>query len=391
MQCDAFQQGRCRSCNTLDIPYPAQLASKQRQAEALLAAFGPPHWLAPVASAEAGFRNKAKMVVSGTVAEPILGILDAHGQGIDLRDCPLYPAPLSASFPTLARFITLAGLTPYDVPARRGELKYLLLTLAEHSGELMLRFVLRSRESLARIRRHLPWLLAELPELRVVSVNLQPLHQAVLEGEEEILLGPQEALRMQLNGLPLYLRPGGFFQTHTTMAAALYRQARAWVNRIDPPALWDLYCGVGGFALHCSAPGRHVTGIEISAEAIASARRSRDELGLHGVDFHIQDATVPLPALPTPPLVIVNPPRRGLGAELSQRLNTSTARWLIYSSCNASSLSRDLERLDGFVLRQARLFDMFPHTRHYELACLLERRSDPAGSDLRAGTKLDDA
>lgn len=374
MHCDAFVQGRCRSCTELARPYPEQLARKQAEAEALLETFGPVQWLEPVASVESGFRNKAKMVVSGTIEHPSLGILDAQGRGIDLGDCPLYPHALRESFPHLRRFITQARLAPYDVPARRGELKYLLLSLAEHSGEMMLRFVLRSREALGRIRRHLPELLAALPGLRVVSVNLQPIHQAILEGEEEILLSPEQALRMQLNELPLYLRPRSFFQTHTDMAAALYRQARDWVSTIDPPALWDLYCGVGGFALHCAGHGRNVLGIEISADAVASACRSRDELGLAHVRFQAADATAPLPIATAPELIIVNPPRRGLGPELCRQLQQSPARWLIYSSCNAASLARDLERLGDFDLRQARVFDMFPHTRHYEVACLLQRK-----------------
>ena len=181
------------------------------------------------------------------------------------------------------------------MPQRRGELKYLLLTESP-DGELMLRFVLRSQEPVARIRKHLPALMADLPGLVVVSVNLQPEHKAVLEGEREILLTEQETLRMRVNDVDLHLRPQSFFQTNTEMAAALYRQGREWVEEKAPASVWDLYCGVGGFALHCAAPGREVTGIETSAEAIASAELSRDELsrgeiGTEACDFHAGDAT----------------------------------------------------------------------------------------------------
>lgn len=375
MHCDAFASGRCASCTRLHQPIAVQLAEKQAHAERLLAPFGPTQWLAPMPSREAGFRNKAKMVVAGRIEAPTLGILDSHGQGVDLRDCPLYPETLRAAFPALAEFITLARIAPYDVPERRGELKYLLLTVAEASGELMLRFVLRSREALGRIEKHLPTLLQRLPGVRVVSANLQPEHKAVLEGDTEILLGPQDTLAMPINGLNLHLRPRSFFQTNTEVAAALYRQARDWVAQIDPAALWDLYCGVGGFALHCADGQREVFGIEISPEAIASACRSRDELGLARVAFQADDATgFACGASALPPLVIVNPPRRGLGGALCARLRDSQIRWILYSSCNPESLARDLAALEHFQPRQARLFDMFPHTDHAEVACLLERR-----------------
>lgn len=374
MQCHYFNAGACRSCSELAVPYAEQLAAKQAHVAHTLAAFDAIAWLPPVASQPSGFRNKAKMVVGGSVDAPVLGILDAQQHGVDLTACPLYPDAITACFPVLIDFIIQARIAPYDIPARRGELKYLLLTLAEHSGELMLRFVLRSQEPLSRIRKHLPALREALPQLHVISANLQPEHKAVLEGEQEFALTEVETLTMQVNGLPLHLRPQSFFQTNTDVAAALYRQARTWVDEIDPPALWDLFCGVGGFALHCADGTRRVTGIETSVEAIASAQRSRDALGLRNVHFQALDATrFALDAGATPDLVIVNPPRRGIGVELCEFLDASSARHVIYSSCNSQSLAKDLARMPGFRPVRARLLDMFPQTRHYEVIVLLER------------------
>jgi len=54
---------------------------------------------------------------------------------------------------------------------------------------------------------------------------------------------------MRVNGLDLHLRPQSFFQTNTEMAAELYRTARDWVGELGQGRVWDLYCGVGGFAL----------------------------------------------------------------------------------------------------------------------------------------------
>ncbi|MDB5973062.1 MAG: rRNA ((747)-C(5))-methyltransferase [Hydrocarboniphaga sp.] len=375
MQCSHYDAGRCRSCTQLPQPYQQQLAAKQQHCVDLLARHGDLQWLPPVASIESGFRNKAKMVVSGSWRRPVLGILDAAGQGVDLSDCGLYSPGLQSCFSALAEFITLAVISPYNVACKRGELKYLLVTESD-VGELMLRFVLRSEEPLGRIRLHLPELMQALPQLKVVSVNLQPEHKAVLEGPTEILLTPDAPqLKMQLNELPLHLRPQSFFQTNTAVAAALYRQARDWVDQLEPASLWDLYCGVGGFALHCASPWRDVVGVETSADAIASAQQSCDELGLKRLQFKTLDAgAFALGSdAPVPELVIVNPPRRGIGAELSRYLNESAVRWLIYSSCNAESLARDLALMPAFKPQQARLLDMFPHTQHFEVIVLLAR------------------
>lgn len=374
MHCSYFAAEQCRSCTWIEQSYDEQLVAKQRRGEAVLGGQVDVAWLPPVASRESGFRNKAKMVVGGTERQPSLGILDSGGRGVDLRDCGLYPPGIRAAFPVLADFIARAGLTPYDVPGRTGEIKYVIVTESP-DGELMVRFVLRSQESVTRIRKHLPDLLAALPSVVVASVNLQPEHKAIVEGERELLLTAQETLRMRVNGLDLYLRPQSFFQTNTEVAAALYRQARDWVGEADPASVWDLYCGVGGFALHCAAPGRDVVGIETSPEAIASAALSAAQAGLDRVSFQVGDATAFAGrADVVPPVVIVNPPRRGLGEELSSWLESSSAvRQVVYSSCHAGSLARDLASMPSLRPRRAQVLDMFPQTSHYEALTLLER------------------
>lgn len=373
MQCGYFDAGLCRSCTHLLTPYADQLAAKDAHARAALADHRGLVWLPPVASAEGGFRNKAKMVVGGSLAAPTLGILDTDGRGVDLRGCGLYSPAMHALLPALAGFVTTAGLTPYDVATRRGELKHVLVTESP-GGEFLVRWVLRSTEPLPRLRKHLPALLEAHPEVVVASANLQPDHKAVLEGDEEVLLTDRGTLRMEVGGpggIGLHLGPRSFFQTNTAVAAALYAQAREWADRVSPATVLDLYCGVGGFALHLATPGRRVHGVEVSAQAVASARTTAAERGLDDVTFAVADATQA--QVPDADLVVVNPPRRGLGPALCATLEASTAASVVYSSCHVGSLARDLAALPSYAAREARLLDMFPHTDHGEVVVLLER------------------
>ncbi len=340
MECGYYDAGVCRSCTWLPRPYDEQVAAKQARARSLLADHHDLEWLPPVTGAEAAFRNKAKMVVAGTVDAPTLGILDDTGHGTDLRGCGLHEPVLHDALPVLAELVTRAGLTPYDVPGRTGELKHVVVTVSP-DGELMARFVLRSTESLPRLRKHLPWLRERLPHLRVVSADLQPRHAAVLDGEQiEVLLG--STLPVRVNGFTLHLRPAGFFQTSTAVAAALYREAAAWAATAPWRSAWDLYCGVGGFALHLAATGRSVTGVEVAAEAVDAARTSAAEAGVPA-RFEAADATTWVrDRTDVPDLVVVNPPRRGTGPDLAAWLEGSGARHLLYSSCNPTTLARDL-------------------------------------------------
>ena len=302
--------------------------------------------------------------------------------------CPCSPGP------------SRLRIRPYDVAARRGELKHVLVT-ASPDGDLMVRWVLRSDRHEAALRAELPRLREELGTLAVMSVNLQPVHQAIIEGEEERLLtddspdGDRLLMRLRLgddgmrradagragrpghtgrpgrggpgatgagrpgpNGrsreLPLLLPTRSFFQTNTAVAEALYTTAAAWAADLDEGAeVWDLFCGVGGFALALAGAdegadgGRRVLGVEVSAPAIAGARRAAALMGLSAgrVRFEAGDARVLDPGRgAAPDLLVVNPPRRGIGAGLAGRIEASGVRRVLYSSCNPQSLARDLGR-----------------------------------------------
>ncbi|GAB95159.1 23S rRNA (uracil-5-)-methyltransferase RumB [Kineosphaera limosa NBRC 100340] len=386
----------------MGVPYATQLRAKQARVAALL----PPGvaWEEPFASPESGFRTKSTMVVGGTPAEPTLGILDADGLGVDLSACGLLGPATAAAMPVLREFIAAAGLRPYEVPRRSGELKYVHVVEAADGG-LLVRFVLRSQGQVGRLQRSLPLLHEQLPAMRVVSVNLLPEHKAVTAGATEILLTDETTLAMPFGEVTLHVAPGAFVQTNGTVAAALYRQAGGWIdadlaareaNRTTAAAgftapsnttastsstatatpstsVLDLYCGVGGFALHAARPGRVVHGVEVSPPAVASARRSAAEMGLE-VTFDVGDATAARALAAEPDLLIVNPPRRGLGSELAAQLEAMDTPTVIYSSCNPGSLARDLAAMPSLKPVRARLFDMFPQTDHAEVLTLLRRR-----------------
>lgn len=412
MLCQLHDASLCRSCPNLDLPLAQQLQLKQSAVQATLAGqVETAAWLEPFASAPSHFRNKAKLAVSGTTHAPVLGLVDRFDNGTDLTSCPLHVNEIKAALAPLTRAITRMGLQPYSIVKRRGELKHVLIT-ASANGQLMVRFVLRSTAQLPAIRKGAPRLQSELPGLRVLSVNIQPRPAAILEGEREIILSQDSTLDMplylpELGGdgvvvnnkksvLPLVLPPQSFFQTNSDVAAGLYAQARAWARDYaggqagvltgEPGAggaypdaiqssqsIWDLYCGVGGFALALAQPGAQVLGVEVSAPAIDGARAAAAQLGLtspqvrfEAGDASVLDASGQVYGHDKPDLLVVNPPRRGIG-ELAASIEDSGIQRVLYSSCNPASLAKDLEVMSSYRVRRARLFDMFPYTNHAEV------------------------
>ena len=247
---------------------------------------------------------------------------------------------------------------------------------------LMIRFVLRTRERVSDIRQALPLLGDLVPSAHVVTANIHPTHEAIVEGPDEIILTRARTLPLSVEGLEL--GPRSFTQTNAHVASALYEQAALWASHpfADgrlPESLWDLYCGVGGFALACARAGfPRVTGVEVSSGAISSAISAARHAGLsrRAATFITDDATSWARAQPeadVPDVIVVNPPRRGIGADLAAYLDQCGAPRVIYSSCNPTSLAKDLAAMPSLRPVEGRLFDMFPHTTHAEVAVLLER------------------
>ncbi|WP_231367281.1 methyltransferase domain-containing protein [Schaalia sp. ZJ405] len=440
MYCEHFESEICHSCPLIRMPYDDQIDQKQSAVAHVLdpvLVHGPgTRWLAPALSPERGFRTSAKLVVGGTRRRPTLGILGAHRRGIDLPGCPIQHPAINAATPRLKRFIRMLDLTPYDVPTRNGELKNILITVGAND-QLMIRFVLRSRDRVANIRRSLGALQDLVPGATVVTANIHPTHEALPEGPDEIILTKSRRIPLDFGDVRLAAGPQSFVQTNTTIARDLYRQVAQWASlpidegeHVDegeyadatrkntdgknpaahtapptadmtnegshglstsstartpepraPRSLWDLYCGVGGFAMHAaSAQIPQVTGIEVSDQAIACAKTAAHAMGLSKdhVTFLSADATqwVRSRDVTAPDVIVVNPPRRGIGKELANWINASGVPRVIYSSCNPDSLVKDLTHLGNYTVEQARLFDMFPHTQHAEVAVLLKRRHE---------------
>jgi len=78
----------------------------------------------------------------------------------------------------------------------------------------------------------------------------------------------------------------------------------------------------------------------------------------------------------TPDLVVVDPPRGGLGEAVAQALGRLQAPRLTYVSCDPATLARDLRVLSaaGYEIEQAHLVDLFPQTFHLESVLQLVRK-----------------
>ncbi|OFZ42460.1 MAG: 23S rRNA (uracil-5-)-methyltransferase RumA, partial [Bdellovibrionales bacterium GWC1_52_8] len=375
--CSHFTQSSCRSCEWMELDYPAQLLKKEEQLRHSLEFFSPFALEPTVRSKRQGFRNRAKMSVTGTVEQPVIGLLgeDVLDAGRELLNCPIHHPKLNELLVALPELIRKYKLIPYNIASRKGELKALIAYYSpgpeNQSGQFYLRFVLRSKECVSRLRKALPELQSRIPELVCISANIQPVPHAILEGPEEILITERATIDYWLGALKLRLAPQAFVQTNQEVAVELYQTAARWIGEAQQGRrgkCLELYCGQGAFSFAAANMAEEFLGIEINPEAVRNANAQAAELGLGHLKFICADATQVEAELQAhrPELVLVNPPRKGLGGAVELLLRNPPEQ-LLYSSCNVDTLASDLRILaTGYRLRRAQIFDMFPHTEHFE-------------------------
>lgn len=303
-----------------------------------------------------------------------MGINTLHGPNQDLQHCPLYSPPMRSLIRDLARWLNFLGISPYDLQTRNGELKYLIVTEgADH--QFLVRLVVRSHYWLGRLRAQVPMLQQQFPEVVSWSVNIHPEHAATLAGEEEHVLAGGY-VPVKFGEVTVLSNPESFLQTNTFVATALYTQATRWLAALGVSRVLDLFCGVGSFALAAAKAGITAHGVESDPRAVEAAQMSAQQEALAAA-FTTADATntltEALEKANNPQAVIVNPPRRGIGAALATDINNSGVPYVLYSSCNPQSFAQDLTQMTNYRVVRIRPFDMFPHTAHVETLSLMTR------------------
>lgn len=377
MDCQWFKKAHCTSCTLLDIPYSEGLLKKELLLKSLIPEVE--GVLLPTVSLKesAGSRSKAKLALARREGKIAFGFYDEKGNFKQLEHCPLHRPELNSLLPVLSQKLEKYKIEPYDLTTRLGEVKYVILSQSESHGEILLRFTLRSKESLDRLKKLSAELLQENKQVKVITANLQPVHSAQMEGDEEIVLSAETMILHQFGTVKLNLGPRSFFQVTPAMAMKLYSSVGELVKKQQISSFLDLYCGVGAFSFFAAQNASRVMGVEISPEAIKCAESSlafnprAGSLEFKSVDVEkfLAEQKENFEA------IMVNPPRRGLNESIINSLLKNNPDYLFYSSCNAHTLSRDHEVLSkNYKCVSAQIFDMFPFTEHFETLIFYRRK-----------------
>ncbi len=158
-----------------------------------------------------------------------------------------------------------------------------------------------------------------------------------------------------------------FFQSNRRLLPSLMEYIKE--NTIGD-AIMDLYSGVGTFSSMFECEGKTLFAVERDKEALRYMQKNAPSAIVFAEDV----AKWGRKSGRKPDTVIVDPPRVGLGEEVSRLLSSWNAERIIYASCSPSTMARDISFMDGYKIERIRVFDFYPGTGHVETVTSLSKR-----------------
>ena len=404
--CPHFPQ--CGGCQMQTVPYKNQLSLKEEQILRLLEDTledADEGWFegimpSPVTN---GYRNKMEFTFGDSCKGGPL-VLGMHRKGsfydiVDAADCRIVDPDIRKIRSSVLKLASETGFPYYHRLTHQGFYRHLLVRKARSSGQILADLVtttqVLSAEKMSDLDSALVDALTRLPLdgtlMGILHTYNDSVADAVLNDRTDILYG-EDSITEQLLGMEFRISPFSFFQTNSAGAEVLYDTVRRYISaemsgassgtalpvseRIKDKVIFDLYSGTGTIAQILAPAAKHVTGVEIVPEAVEAARRNAVQNHLTNCDFICGDVLKVIDSMPgKPDMIVLDPPREGIHPKAMPKILKYGVDTIIYISCKATSLKRDLVPLQqaGYRVKKMMLVDLFPCSSHIESVVKLTR------------------
>lgn len=401
----------CGGCKTQSMEYGAQIEQKQEQIEFLFRKLQGQAKILPIIKAERlyAFRNKMEFTFGSSLWHEVTPLetagsdqhfgLGLHADGrydkvVSIENC-LIQESVGNQILGLVRercLGTPASMEPYNPRTHEGFLRHLTIRSSYNANgalEVMVNLVTSPCDAKDRLAHIAEELISSVPSVVCVLQSMTDSKANISSSKDgqRLLAGTRPYIEQNLGGLNFRISADSFFQTNAHQATALYEQVMKRSNIRSTDTVLDLFCGTGTIGLYLSRYCKAIVGIEVVQAAVHDAKINAERNGIENASFFQGDLEkIKHHELPSAcdkvDIIIIDPPRCGLHKELVKHLSRSSARTIVYVSCNPATQVRDIlalqERAPGqFAVRQIQPVDMFPHTPHIECVVAIDRISRP--------------
>ena len=378
MESDCPYFPRCGGCTYRHIRYEEELRlKKQRVQDNLSRIGGSDVTVEEILGAQdtLRYRNKAQYPVSKDGA---VGFYRARThEVIECEHCLLVRPEADAAAEALREYMQSCRVAGYDEKTGRGLVRHLYVR-SNAAGESLI-CVLVNGDKLPKEDRLVALLRDACPKCTGIVLGTNTKKGNVILGDRYRTLWGSDRLEDTLCGKTFKLSVPSFYQVNRAQAERLYAKTIEFADLTGQETVLDLYCGAGTITLALSDHAKKVLGAEIVPEAIDDARENAARNGVKNAEFFCGDASDVAKKLARenlrPDVITVDPPRKGLAADVVESIAEMQPQRVVYVSCDSATMARDVKRLAdlGYTARRACAVDMFPRADHVETVCLLSK------------------
>ncbi len=303
---------------------------------------------------------------------------------IPIEKCEISPEEANQILAIMQKFRNKHDLSVHNPKTHKGFMRNVIVRKGERTGDLLVNIIVNTQDKQEGEKKQI-WeeITQDLRQLKgIVGILLtynKSWNDAVIDGHTDVLWG-QDFLHDKIGDLTFKISPESFFQTNTLGAKKLYDTVQEFAALQGSEKVLDLYCGTGTIGLYLANKAKQIYGIEIIEAAIENAKVNAKINKIENAEFICGNIDKSLNILlekvdSQMDLVILDPPRNGVGKKALERVLKINAKKIVYVSCNPTTFARDLEILNknGYKLKKARAVDMFPHTHHIEMVAEIVR------------------
>ena len=369
---------RCGGCTYRHIRYEEELRlKKQRVQDNLSRIGGSDVTVEEILGARdtLRYRNKAQYPVSKDGA---VGFYRARThEVIECEHCLLVKPEADAAAEALREYMQSCRVAGYDEKTGRGLVRHLYVR-SNAAGESLV-CVLVNGDKLPKEDRLVTLLRDACPKCTGIVLGTNTKKGNVILGDRYRTLWGSDRLEDTLCGKTFRLSVPSFYQVNRVQAERLYAKAIEFAGLTGQETVLDLYCGAGTITLALSDHAKKVLGAEIVPEAIDDARENAARNGVKNAEFFCGDASDVAKKLARenlrPDVITVDPPRKGLAADVVESIAEMQPQRVVYVSCDSATMARDVKRLAdlGYTAQRACAVDMFPRADHVETVVLLSK------------------
>lgn len=388
---------RCGGCQLQHLSYEGQLDFKRQRVKDAIERIGKMKISnqLPAASEEGNvilhdtigmkepynYRNKVQLPVGEANGEINIGFYALRSHDIiNMEKCYIQDEISEKIMALVKQWMIKNNIKAYDEATHTGVLRHLMIRKGFKTSEVMVVLVTRTNE-LPHKDEIINILNSNVKEVVSIIQNINSEKTNVILGLKSNTLWGKDTIQDYIGKFKFNISPLSFFQVNPVQTEVLYNKALEYANLTGDEIVFDAYCGTGTISLFLAQKAKKVYGVEIIPEAIENAWENAKLNNVDNVDFLVGKSEQVIPDLINKGIkadvVVVDPPRKGCERVLLEAIARINPKRIVYVSCDAGTLARDLAILDelGYKTKEIQPVDMFPHTAHVEVVTLLQRKN----------------